>query len=323
MPVLILSLLVLGSLALLACSYRLLKKLKSTHYVWRKVGDEKLNRQIRESVSTIDSEFLQCRFRFCGNFQSIWKLSDSVSRCFLHDNGYIRAEWSATGSVVFHSLFADGSVIETCSLEELPECLDNLSPDSRLILVAGGSKDVSTLLQRHLLELEKVAAQRSTELLKIPIQLHGELNRYLLSLCDWQLYISGNAHFQPLPNTFELPLNMGSNFIFPTKREIQRLTLSRKQKQLSNEKPAKVGILPSTREDFKTLAYCIVFYTSFTLGTGGLYCYWMIQRSKLAPQETEGLLLKAICLFAFAGILISMLFFASYKKDSGRRRTSA
>ena len=302
-------LLILIGLLMRFRSSKLLSKLNSEVYTWEHVSDPELRPLMRDSVGRLDRDLFRIGFRLYGNFRSVRRTSDSTSRYFLNDAGTISADCTPE-TIALHSILSDGTIVETSDVKKLPDVFRNLPQTSRLWLTAADTKNLDELLQRHLAELKKLSSERSVKPEKLEMESLKELNRYLLSLCDWSLFLAGHTFLRPTPSSFTLPINGESEFIFPGPQEDETLKALQSIKKI--EKRSLSDYLPETSDDWKILIRNLSFYTILVVGIGGLKLYSVAERVEATPGKMP-VLYWALPLFACVGLFVGLLFYANWK----------
>ena len=302
-------LLILIAMLLRSRNSKLLSKLKSEVYTWEQVSDPELRPLMRDFVGRLDRDLFRIGFRLYGNFRSVRRTSDSTCRYFLNDAGTISADCTPE-VIALHSILSDGTIVETLDVKELPDVFRNLPQTSRLWLTAADTKNLDELLQRHLAELKKLSSERAVKPEKLEMESLGELNRYLLSLCDWNLFLAGHTLLRPTPSSFNLPINGESEFIFPGLQEDETLETLQSIKKI--EKRSLSDYLPETSDDWKILIRNLLFYTVLVMAIGGVKLYSVADRVEATPGNMP-VMYWSLPLFACVGLFVGVLFYANWK----------
>lgn len=305
---LVLVLLLIG-LILRYISANVLSQVESEDYSWERVSDSELRPLMRDSVPRLDRDLFRVGFRLCGNFRSVRRTSDSTSRYFLNDAGTISADCTPE-IIALHSILSDGTIVETSNIKKLPGVFCDLPQTSRMWPTAADTQNLDELLQRHLAELKQLSSERSVKPEQLEMESLEELNRYLMSLCDWSLFLAGHTLLRPTPSSFALPINGESEFVFPGPQENKTFKTLQGVKKI--EKRSLGDYLPATSDDWKVLVRHLSFYTVLVMGIGGVRLYSMAERVDTTAEITS-ILHWAIPLSACVGLFVGLLFFANWK----------
>ena len=248
-----------------------LSVLMRNDYSWEQVSDHELRPLMRDSLVRIDRDLLRLGFRLHGNFSSVRRGISSTSRCFLNDPGTICVAYTPE-ITAFQSLLSDGTLVETSTAKKLPEVFLNLPQSSRMWITTVDTQDIDELHQRHLAELVKLESERSFKPVKLEMESLGEFNRYLITLCEWQVFLKGHALLRPAPHSFALPINGEMEFVFPGAKEnntlSKRFNVLKKSRSgpsvITSPRPAMTGeLLPGVF--CSTLALSLEFLRSSSM----------------------------------------------------------
>ena len=286
-----------------------LSVLMRNDYSWEQVSDHELRPLMRDSLVRIDRDLLWLGFRLHGNFSSVRRGISSTSRCFLNDPGTISVAYTPE-ITAFHSLLSDGTLVETSTAKKLPEVFLNLPQSSRMWITTVDTQDIDELHQRHLAELVKLESERSFKPVKLEMESLGEFNRYLITLCEWQVFLKGHALLRPAPHSFALPINGEMEFVFPGAKENNTLKTLQRIKKI--KKRSFGDYLPATRDDWRALAWCLLFYPCFIVGIFAVKLYAFATLSENTTVSNE-FVSWWFPFFTLLGLGIGLLFYCGYR----------